>query len=173
VNAAAFGKFHKTHRNRLICAMLNGARNREEAEDITASALATAFERRKDFRGESTFYSWVYTIALRELIARSRSKRMESLDDLEGAEPESLVERDLLEQKLDRSECCRRVRTALRRVPTKYRLALVDHFVRGQSVRDVAHRRRIPMGTVLSRLFKGKQILRQAWAESAPAYRPY
>jgi len=174
MNAAAFGEFHKTYRKRLVCAMLSRARNREEAEDIAASALATAFERRKEFRGESTFYTWVYTIAVRELIGRLRCKRIESLDDLEGTEPESLIERDLLAQKLDRSECCHRVRAALRRVPTKFRQALVDHFVRGKSVSEVARQSRIPVGTVLSRIFKGKQILRQAWAhaESTSTFRP-
>jgi len=65
---------------------------------------------------------------------------------------------------LDRANCCRRLRKALKCLPSKYRQALVDHFVRGYSVKQVARLRRIPLGTVLSRIFNGKKLLRRAWA---------
>jgi RNA polymerase sigma-70 factor (ECF subfamily) len=154
--------------------MLSVARNQEEAEDITAWAFATAYKKRKDFRGESSFYSWLYRIALRQAWTLTHRKRVVSLEEIEGFEPKALIEPDLLDQTLDRQQCCHRIRAALRRLPAIYRRTLVEHFVRGHKVREIAQQERIPVGTVLSRLFKGKRILQQAWVRTQPVsnYRP-
>jgi DNA-directed RNA polymerase specialized sigma24 family protein len=52
----------------------------------------------------------------------------------------------------------------MRRIPSIYRRALKDHFVRGYSTRQIAWRERIPLGTVLSRIFNAKRLLRKAWS---------
>ena len=49
-------------------------RNHDEAEDVTASAFATAFQKRKSFRGESSFYTWVYRIAVNRATSALRRK---------------------------------------------------------------------------------------------------
>jgi DNA-directed RNA polymerase specialized sigma24 family protein len=77
--------------------------------------------------------------------------------------PEVLIQPDLMDAAIDRDNCCRRLRRTLKRVPVKYRRTLVDHFVRGYSVKQIAKLHRIPLGTVLSRLFYGKRLLREAW----------
>jgi RNA polymerase sigma-70 factor (ECF subfamily) len=174
MNAQAFRQEYEKHGERLRCSMLGVVRNNEEAEDIAAWTFATAFQKRQDFRGEASFYSWLHRIALNQAWTLARRKRAVSLDAMEGFEPKALIEPDLLDQTLDRQQCCRRIRAALRRLPAMYRRTLVDHFVRGQKVREIARQDRIPVGTVLSRLFKGKEILRQAWprTQSASTYRP-
>jgi len=48
-------------------------------------------------------------------------------------------------------------------LPLTYRRTLIDRFVRGYSVKQIAKCERIPLGTVLSRIFKAKQLLRAAW----------
>ena len=64
---------------------------------------------------------------------------------------------------LDRSEDHARLHNALARVPERYRKVLVDHFALGTSVKQIAKQQRIPVGTVLSRIFTAKRLLRQAW----------
>jgi RNA polymerase sigma-70 factor (ECF subfamily) len=174
MTAQTFREEYVKYGERLRCSMLGVVRNHEDAEDIAAWTFTTAFKKRKDFRGEACFYSWLHRIALNQAWTLARRKRAVSLDAMEGFEPKALIEPNLLDQQLDRQECCRRIRAALRRLPGLYRRTLVDHFVRGQKVREIARQNRIPVGTVLSRLFKGKEILRQAWVrtQSASNYRP-
>jgi DNA-directed RNA polymerase specialized sigma24 family protein len=74
-----------------------------------------------------------------------------------------LVAPEVLVQTLERSECCAKLREALRQIPVVYRRTLVDHFIRGQSVREISRRHRVPAGTVLSRIFAAKRHLRKAW----------
>ncbi len=157
-----FSNMHDQYRGRVLNSMTAVARNREEAEDITATAFAAAFKNLDRFRGESSLYTWVHAIAMNEARNRHRGliRPVESIDQLDAKE---LTEPDLLTQKLERADCCTRIREALRRVPRLYREALVDHFVRGHSVRQMSKSYQVPLGTVLSRLFKAKQLLRAAW----------
>ncbi len=164
MNARQFRVLHDGCRDRVHAGILGYVRNSTEADEVTATAFAAAFVKRKSFRGEASFYTWVYRIALNQVHSASRSKPMVvSLDAMEGPTPEALIQPDLMDSAIDRENCCRKLRLTLRRVPLKYRRALVDHFVRGNSIKQIAKLHRIPVGTVLSRIFHGKKLLREAW----------
>ena len=163
MNARRFQELHLECRERVLFGIRGYVRNHDEAEDVTASAFVTAFQKRKSFRGDSSFYTWVYRIAVNRATSSLRRRRTVSLDLLAGALPDSLVESDLMDRAIDRDDCCRKLRWALRQIPVYYRRVLVDHFVRGYSTRQIARRHRIPIGTVLSRIFSAKRRLRHAW----------
>src|SRR4029077_5671413 len=115
------------------------------------------------FRGDSSFYTWLYTIALNEARNRARCKVAVSLETLDGLQDPSLQEPDLTAQTLERSEASAEIQQALRGVSAMYRRTLVSHFLDGDPVAQIARRERVPVGTVLSRLFRAKQLLRAAW----------
>ena len=160
---SAFQELHDGCRRRVLSGIRGYVRNVDEAEDVTAAAFATAYQKRKSFRRESSFFTWVYRIAINEIHAGSRRKRTVSLDALEGFEPGTLVEPDLLDRVLEKDACCRRIRLALKRLPANYRGALVDHFVRGFSVKQIAKLRRVPLGTVLKSPLLWEKASARAW----------
>jgi len=161
ITAQTFCELHKQYRARLLNSMTAFARNRGAAEDIVAAAFVSAFENLDNFRGESSFYTWLHAIALNEARSRSRNGAV-VLQPIDNPTAKALMEPDILSQTLERSQCCARIREALRRVPANYRRILVDHFVRGYPVNGIAKRDRVPVGTVLSRIFNGKRLLRSA-----------
>lgn len=163
VTARVFSEnYHRCH-GRLVNSMATITRNRGEAEDIAATAYARAFQERNRFRGDSSLATWIHGIALNEASNRRRRRQAVSLESIGAASSTALWEPDLLAETLERSERCGRIRLALSRVPLIYRQVLVDHFVRGLALKDIAQCRRIPVGTALSRLFKAKRLLRNAW----------
>lgn len=162
ITARDFRQLHNQYGARLLNSMTAFTRNRQAAEDVTAAAFTAAFENRDNFRGESSFYTWLHAIALNEARNRSRNAGV-ALESIDGPEAKELSEPDVLPQMLERSECTFRIRKALRGVPAIYRRVLTDHFVRGYPVKQIARRDRIPVGTVLSRIFTGKRLLRCAW----------
>jgi len=164
MNSATFQELHDGCRGKVLAGILGYVGNPSEAEEVTASAFATAFQERRSFRGDASFFTWVYRIALNEAHSALRRRNFVSLDALEGPMPEALIQPDVMDSALDRANCCRRLRKALKRIPSKYRRVLVDHFVRGYSTQEVSRLHRIPLGTVLSRIFTGKRLLRGAWA---------
>src|SRR5258708_16520433 len=163
MNDMSFEKLHEACRDRLLNHMTRILRNRDEAEDITAAAFAAAFQNFDQFRGKSSFYTWVTAIAMNDMRSSWRRKSAVKLETLDDPCASQLMEPDLLIQALERSECTQKIRQVLRRVPAIYRRVLTDHFISGDSTRKIARQERIPQGTVLSRIFKGKRILREAW----------
>jgi len=161
VNQHQFNTWHDRYRPRLLNSMTAVVRNRDTAEDVTAAALTAAWRHLHQFRGESSLWTWVYRVALNEASAARRERaRFSSIDAANAPEPS---EPDLLAQALERSECCEKIRGALRQIPALYRRVLTDHFVRGYSIERIARQHKVPVGTVLSRIFKAKRLLRAAW----------
>ena len=154
-----FKVLYEQHRERLLNRMTVVVRNRETAEDVAAVAFAAAFERLDTYRGEASFYTWLCAIAMnraRRLMGRDRSVSLDALTKTEAQEPTVF-------DTLDRRGCCEDLQKAMRCVPPLHRRTLMDRFVRGYSVKSIARRNQIPVGTVLSRIFKAKKLLRKAW----------
>lgn len=166
LDTGRFGALHEAYHDRLLNSLTSIVRDRQVAEDITASAFAKALEHLGAFRREASFYTWLQAIARNEARHYWRAKRGVSLQSFTGLLPDALVECDSAADRLDQSADRRRLEKAIQRIPALYRRALKDHFVRGHSTRQIARRERIPLGTVLSRIFNAKKLLRRAWEVS-------
>lgn len=167
-NRAAFEVLIQKYKPRLIESMAQASRDKTEAEDVVSHAFLVAFERLSSFRGEASFYTWLYRIALRESLAR-RQKGNLSLEDLtrgdETALPAVLTERDPVHEELVDRDSAARVREVLGRVPVAYRRLLELFFLKDLSYEQIARRLEIPEGTVMSRLFRARRMLKEAWQQ--------
>jgi DNA-directed RNA polymerase specialized sigma24 family protein len=96
--------------------------------------------------------------------ARSRRRgRAVPLESIEESDVLKIAAPDATDRLFEQRECCPRIWKVLRQVPRIYRRVLIDRLVRGYSVKQIAKYQRIPLGTVLSRIFKAKRLLRAAW----------
>jgi RNA polymerase sigma-70 factor (ECF subfamily) len=163
VNEQQFRIWHDQYRPRLLNSMTAVVRDRDIAEDITSRALATAWQKLNQFRGEASLYTWVYRIALNEARHCASGRRTVSLDALAAPLKEVTESAGMNVEAQDRTDDSIRLRNALLQLPALHRRTLVDHFVRGYPVKRIAQRERIPVGTVLSRIFTAKRRLRAAW----------
>ena len=163
LDSDAFEALHHTYHDRLQASVLSCVRNREEAEDITSAAFEAAFANRESFRAEAAPTTWLHAIALNKLRRSREQRKTVSLDVFNDELPSRLVVPDLSEETEHRSECRARLLRTLRQIPAIYRRVLIEHFITGRSVREIAGRERIPLGTVLSRIFTAKRLLREAW----------
>ena len=158
LNQQQFKELYDKYAKRLVSSMLATVRNREAAEDITAVAFAAAFKNLPRFRGESSFYTWVHAIALNEARRWRGKNKGVTLEPIDGPNGIGLTDHEDLSPRLDRSEMAAKVQRVLRGMPTRYRKTLADYFLSGDSVRRIARRERVPVGTVLSRMFTAKRI---------------
>ncbi len=100
------------------------------------------------------------------------NERPVSLEDLGHAGINDLAGSELVIDGLEKQDDRIRLQNALNLVPAKFRRALEARFVEGLSGLKIAERERVPYGTVLSRIHKGKQLLREAGRFNGRRRRP-
>jgi len=137
--------------------MLNNA---EDARDVTQTVFLKAYENLARFDPKYRFFSWIYRIALNESIDCLKSQnRMDSL----AFEP--ATETRGPEDETSRDQQSRRIQSALMMIKTEYRSVLVlKHFLDCNYL-EISQILDIPEGKVKSRLYSGRQILKDALQE--------
>ncbi len=151
-------------------------RDEADAEDVVQETYLRAFRSWKTFQVGTDVRRWLFTIARNVFLrSRERGQREVTLDD-DGAEAvDAAVAHDTwvrrgLDPLLDRADLGPAIRDALDRIPETYRSAVVLVDVEDQSYEDAAQVLGVPVGTVRSRLFRGRKLLQQelmTYAEDA------
>jgi RNA polymerase sigma-70 factor (ECF subfamily) len=151
-------------------------RDEADAEDVVQETYLRAFRSWKTFQVGTDVRRWLFTIARNVFLrSRERGQREVTLDD-DGAEAvDAAVAHDTwvrkgLDPLLDRADLGPAIREALDRIPETYRSAVVLVDVEDQSYEDAAEVLGVPVGTVRSRLFRGRKLLQQelmSYAEDA------
>lgn len=137
-----------------------------EAEDLVQETCLRAFRALDQLRHPGAARAWVFAILrsvfLREVERRARRPEPVNLEDLEASclRPGEAL-RDLYEHYSLRPDRLRHeVREAVLRLPLAYREALILAHVGGFSYREMARILAVPLGTVMSRLFRARRMLR-------------
>jgi RNA polymerase sigma-70 factor (ECF subfamily) len=136
-------------------------RNPLAAEDITQEAFLRAYRALPRFRGEASFYSWLYRIALNLCLnyLRQQANRLSSTEASHASSLPAVADPSAL---LEHQERERLVRGAIDALPAHYRVAIILRDLEGLSYQEIADILGIPLGTVKSRINFGKHLLRQA-----------
>jgi RNA polymerase sigma-70 factor (ECF subfamily) len=136
-------------------------------EDLAQETFLKVFRALGSFDRRGKLSTWIYTIANRVAIDHLRKnarRHEESLTDESGSDLEDQrtdPESPDPEDTLAREEVRRVVRKELARLPDDYRLALVYTAIEGLDYRTVADMLGIPVGTLKTNVFRGKQMLKE------------
>ncbi len=146
-----------------------------DAADTTQEVFLKVFRGMKHFHGESSLKTWIYRIAVHEASNRrrwwfrhkAREVPMEPLDSRVGF-GSALAARDTLVDESDspfdnvaHEEVRGRVEKELRKVPEPYRTTLILRDLEEMSYEDIAEITEVSLGTVKSRLTRGREALKQ------------
>jgi RNA polymerase sigma-70 factor, ECF subfamily len=139
----------------------------DEAEDVIQHAYLRAFEHLRQFRGNSSFATWLTRIAVHEALARVRRRRRDaSLDDEVGEEGEAMAAKDRsAEQRAHDAELRRVLEDAIDALPPAFRTVFVMRAVEDMSTADVAAALEVPEDTVKTRLFRARALLQKELTE--------
>jgi RNA polymerase sigma-70 factor (ECF subfamily) len=141
-------------------------RDIHEVEDVTQEAFLKAYRALPGFRGDSQFYTWLFRIAVNTaknyLVARSRRPPSSdvNLDDAEFyAGSEQLKDLGTPENQLFRDELEAVIKKAIEELPEDLRTAVTLREYEGLSYEDIAGVMDCPVGTVRSRIFRGRESI--------------
>jgi len=134
----------------------------EEALDAAQEALIAMLRSLPSFRGEARFETWLYRVTANVCLMRRRRLRARTrlLTDLPADTLAPRAAEVDPETAALRGETCAAVREGLRRLPAGFRAVVVLRELEGLSYEAIAEVLRIPLGTVQSRLSRGRQMLR-------------
>lgn len=149
-------------------------REEEAAQDAVQETLINVFRAARSFRGEAKLSTWINRITVNvclEMLRKNRrhAERVDAdVSELQHLEDEGTQDPRL---HLQRQESRERVWQALAALGRKHRIVVYFHDIEGYTIREIAGRLGIPEGTVKSRLFYGREQLRDRLLEQDPARR--
>jgi RNA polymerase sigma-70 factor (ECF subfamily) len=163
----AFGLLVERYQRRLYPTVLRLVGCAEDAEDVLQDAFFRAFEKLDQFHGESSFYTWVYRIAVNLALSGHRRRRVRSamrLGHLGGTSRELHALDESADADptlpLERAERERIVEAALNRLGPEHRAVVVLKDFDGRRYEEISAILNIPVGTVRSRLHRARCELR-------------
>jgi RNA polymerase sigma-70 factor, ECF subfamily len=154
----AFNEIMRHHEDRVFSVCLRIMGNRELALDATQETFLTAFRKAGQFQGNSALGTWIYRIAVNtcyDQLRRQKRRRVDPLPDHVDPADHGAVE--AVESAGLRPE----IQRALASLSEDYRAAVILSDIEGLGLPEVAAILGIPVGTVKSRVFRGRRLLAQ------------
>jgi RNA polymerase sigma-70 factor (ECF subfamily) len=166
-DVAAFDQLILKYRERLYSIIYNLCSNREDAADLTQETFIKAFSSIKRFKGKSSFYTWLYRIAVNSTLSYLKRNRMRHFFSFENINEEisssEIVEALSIKVKSDKTalinELQEKLNEALQKLSDKHRTVVVLYEIEGLSHHDISNVMECSVGTVRSRLHYAKQQL--------------
>ena len=176
-DVGAFKALVVRYQRKVYAVALGIVKDPDLAWDVAQEAFVRVHRHLPEFKGDSTFSTWIYRIASHLAIDAVRKERRSQKDDVEdlhdvdlGDAGEGILSSSLGQnpaENLLRRELAGRMEAALAELPVIHREILVLREVEGLSYEELAARLGIQKGTVMSRLFHARKKMQAALADYA------
>ena len=155
----AFDELVRRHQAAIVNLVRALTSGRDDAEDLAQEVFVRAWKSLRTFRGESTFRTWLHRVAI-NVVRTNQAKHGKELrlfrQRLEQ-DPEPVAPGQPLDARLARRQLIDR---ALASLPEELRSAVTLRDIQGLDYQEIADVLGIPIGTVESRIFRGRQRLK-------------
>ena len=173
----AFKTLVERYQKKIYAVALGMVKDKEEAYDIAQEAFVKVYKYLDHFKGDSSFYTWLYRITVNICIDALRRKGGMKGEAVEFDEQVAL---DTAEANIGalgsrlgtnpqksalRRELAEKIQEALAQVPEKHRAILLLREVEGMSYEELSETLKIPKGTVMSRLFHARAKVQKILSE--------
>ena len=163
-DAQAFNELMTAHERRVYAVCFRMCGNREDAQDCMQEAMIRIYRAISGFKGQSSFATWVYRVAMNtclDELRRRKNRPNTSLDGLLDAGWSPSDTGDTPEQHTLRTEKRRKIEAYILELPADMRAAVVLRDVQGLSYDEIASALNTNVGTVKSRISRGREKLRE------------
>jgi len=174
----AFKLLVERYQRKIYSVALGMLKDKEEAKDVAQEAFVKVYRYIDHFKGDASFYTWLYRITVNICIDVMRKKG--STSGRESVEFDESVKMDIAEANIGavgsrlgtnpqksalRAELAQRITDAIHQIPEAHRKILLLREVEGMSYEDLARTLNIPKGTVMSRLFHARLKMQKILGE--------
>jgi RNA polymerase sigma factor (sigma-70 family) len=171
----AYDELVRRYQERIYATIYHMTSNHEDANDLAQDSFIKAYQALKSFKGGSSFYTWLYRIAVNKTInflKQRKNRHHYSLNDLDfntehNPDLVALISEKTPFREVGLTELQKILNEALLRLSEPHRIVVVLHDVQGLSHEEIAEIMNCNIGTVRSRLFYARQQLQGYLAEYA------
>jgi RNA polymerase sigma-70 factor (ECF subfamily) len=163
----AYDHLVRRYQDRIYATIYHMTSNHEDANDLAQETFIKAYSALKSFKGDSSFYTWVYRIAVNKTInflKQRKNKVSLSLNDLDfniENDPElvAFVSDKTPRRDIALNELQEKLNIAMQKLSEVHRMVVTLHDIQGLSHEEIANIMECNVGTVRSRLFYARQQL--------------
>jgi RNA polymerase sigma-70 factor (ECF subfamily) len=165
---AAFDALILKYRARVLAVIYNLTSNREDASDLAQDTFIKAFQSIHRFQGQSSFFTWLYRIAINSTLSHLRKNRLRSffsIEKISDGEPvaqeiiAALTEKVGADRETYVRELQEKLNEAMQKLSIKHRTVVTLFEIDGLSHEEIAEVMGCSVGTVRSRLHYAKRLL--------------
>jgi RNA polymerase sigma-70 factor (ECF subfamily) len=170
-DSAAFDELVERYKQRVYATIYHMTSNHEDANDLAQETFIRAYKNLHRFKGDSSFYTWIYRIAVNTTINflnshRRRAKNNLSLDDVDARiqDDPDFIERtsgESPDREVAANELMRQLNLALQKLSPEHRLVVTLYDIQGLSHAEIAKITNSSEGTIRSRLYYARLQLQQ------------
>ena len=159
------------YQDRVFNTILKICGNRDDAAELTQDAFVKVIQSLKDFRGQSSFYTWLFRIAVNATLNFCKRNSRISFQPLQS-EPDQELKKQLKDYLIDKTspqppqvaaskELHELILKALEKLDAEQRSVIVLRDIEQMNYTDIAETLGIEIGTVKSRIARGRKNLRE------------
>lgn len=163
-DSSAFERLIEPLEGRIYAVALRMCGNREDAQDCMQESMIRIYRALSSFKGQSSFSTWIYRITMNtclDELRRRKARRSTSLDTLLDSGWSPTDETDTPERHAIQSEQRRTLERAIAELPEDMRAAVVLRDIQGLAYDEIASALNVNVGTVKSRISRGRERLRE------------
>src|SRR5256714_995813 len=171
-DADAFDELVVRYRTRIFGMIYNMVHNEQDAWDLAQDSFVKAWKSIKRFRGQSSFYTWIYRIVMNVTIDWLRKKQVKAggaefddaiqIKDIDPASKTVPKADPLPHQRLERNEIRARIEKAISQLSPEHRAVILMKEIEEMQYHEIAESLGCSIGTVMSRLFYARKKLQNS-----------
>lgn len=166
-DSSAYDELIRRYQQRIYATVYHMTSNHEDANDLTQETFIKGYRALKGFKGDSSFYTWIYRIAVNKTInfLKTRKNKVQmSLNDVDYQaehDPDlvALVSEKTPRRDLNLAELQEKLNAGMQKLSEHHRMVVTLHDIQGLSHEEIGKIMNCNVGTVRSRLFYARQQL--------------
>ncbi|MCD6050958.1 MAG: sigma-70 family polymerase sigma factor [Verrucomicrobia bacterium] len=163
----AYDQLMRKYQERIYATVYHMTSNHEDANDLAQETFVKAYSALKNFKGDSSFFTWVYRIAVNKTINFLKTRKNRSFLSLNDLDQQVEHDQELVELVSEQtprraaglSELQEKLNEAMQKLSEDHRMVVTLHDVQGLSHEEIGKIMDCNTGTVRSRLFYARQQL--------------
>ncbi|MEO6876480.1 MAG: sigma-70 family RNA polymerase sigma factor [Opitutaceae bacterium] len=167
-DVAAFDQLVTKYRGRVYGVIYNLTSNREDAADLTQDAFIKSFQSINRFQGQSSFFTWLYRIAVNSTLTHLRKNRLRTFFSFEKINEDDKLSSEVIaaltvdtaaDHETFARELQEKLNEAMQKLSIRHRTVITLFEIDGLGHQEIAEIMNCSVGTVRSRLHYAKQLL--------------